>query len=42
MYHQLQQSEILFSSHIALMCFAWISEQTTVFFFHTELMYQFL
>jgi len=28
-YHQLQHSEILCSTHDALMCFAWISGQTT-------------
>jgi hypothetical protein len=31
MYHQLQQSEILYSAHNAFLCFAWIWEQTTIF-----------
>jgi hypothetical protein len=30
MYHQLQQAEILCSTHNALMCFAWIWEQTAI------------
>jgi len=34
MYHQLLHSEILCSAHTAFMCFAWISEQTAVFFPH--------
>ena len=32
LYHQLQHSEILCSAHNAFMCFAWISEQTAIFF----------
>jgi len=33
MYHRLQHSEILCSAHNAFMCFAWILEQTAIFFF---------
>jgi hypothetical protein len=35
MYHQLQHTEILYSAHIAFMCFAWISEQTAIIFLYS-------
>jgi len=40
MYHQLQRSKILCSTHNAFMCFAWIPEQTAIFLY-TKLTYQF-
>jgi len=35
MYHQFEHSEILYSAHSTFMCFAWISEQTTIISLYT-------